>query len=181
MVEAKFRSKSHRPPAGRSPGAACCLTAWLEFWFGKSFPPRWHLNSKPPPVCLSHVPAAPSHQPFIPLADPEASEKCCSHLSRSLWREDDLCRRARLLPPTLSLSICPALPSHREVTVAAISASSPVGTENVRRDTAVRNNRWISNISASLSKQLKMMCADDFHTPVWDDFMSSCVILILGF
>lgn len=34
------------------------------------------------------------------------------------------------LPPLLS--ICPPLSSHREVTVAVISATSPVGTENVR-------------------------------------------------
>lgn len=74
-----------------------------------------------------------------------------SHLSGSPWRADDLCRHARLLPPT-----CPALWSHREVIAAAISATPPAGRDNVKcGESTATNSKWISSTAASLSASRK--------------------------
>lgn len=78
---------------------------------------------KTPLDCLSHLYCRLCGLAVLP-ADPE---KRGAVTCQVCWRADDLCRHARLLPPT-----CPALRSHREVIAAAISATPPAGRENVK-------------------------------------------------
>lgn len=102
---------------------------------------------KTPLDCLSHL-----YCQLCGLAVlPETLRNVAQSPVSSPWRADDLCRHARLLPPT-----CPALWSHREVIAAAISATPPAGRENVKcGESTATNSKWISSTAASLSASRK--------------------------